>query len=248
MFDRRLRATLDPWLDIPAQWMTRRGWNATAITCAGFAVGMAGCVAIAWGCFLPALICVLVNRLADGLDGMVARRTRTTDVGGFLDIVLDGIFYVTVPLAFAWGRSDCVLPACFLIQSFMGTSGSFLALAIMLAKGVVTSNEDGTKSFYYHTGLMEGGETVGFFILFCLFPAWFPPLAYTFAGLCWLTTVLRIAAAVAYLRTSEKDVRRAQDGVGRAGAAVSPSDVVLQNSISAGIPVAGSDMNSERSR
>ncbi len=48
-----------------------------------------------------ALICIVLNRFGDGLDGALARMTRATDGGGFLDIVLDFIFYASVVLGFA---------------------------------------------------------------------------------------------------------------------------------------------------
>ncbi|MEL7274379.1 MAG: hypothetical protein AAGK33_13200, partial [Pseudomonadota bacterium] len=37
---------------------------------------------------------------ADGLDGAVARATRKTDFGGYLDITCDFLFYGAIPLAF----------------------------------------------------------------------------------------------------------------------------------------------------
>ena len=48
-----------------------------------------------------ALLLFILNRLFDGLDGAVARATRRTDRGGFLDIVFDFAVYGAVPLAFA---------------------------------------------------------------------------------------------------------------------------------------------------
>jgi hypothetical protein len=47
---------------------------------------------------------------------------------------------------------------------------------------------------------MEGGETIAFFVLFCLFPAYFPTLAIVFAMLCLLTVVQRMAHAAKSFR------------------------------------------------
>ena len=44
---------------------------------------------------------LLLNRLCDGLDGAVARLGTPTDLGAFLDITLDFLFYAGIPLAFA---------------------------------------------------------------------------------------------------------------------------------------------------
>ena len=47
---------------------------------------------------------------------------------------------------------------------------------------------------------MEGGETIAFFLLFCLFPAYFPTLAIVFAALCLLTVMQRMALAAKSFR------------------------------------------------
>jgi phosphatidylglycerophosphate synthase len=200
MLDRPVRKLIDPLLEIPAAFLAARRVPANAITVGGFLLGMLGCVAISQQCFSVALVLILANRFADGLDGMVARRHGSSDVGGFLDIVLDIIFYASVPFGFALAESELLLPACFLIYSFMGTTGSFLAYAAISAKRRVTTDRDGKKSFFYSVGLMEGTETVIFFVLFCLFPGRFSELAWTFGILCWLTTAIRLIMGVIAFR------------------------------------------------
>ena len=65
----------------------------------------------------------------------VARHSRLTDLGGFLDIVLDFIVYAGMVFAFAVADPGAnALPAAFLLFAFMGTGSSFLAFAIMAAK------------------------------------------------------------------------------------------------------------------
>ncbi len=200
MLDRPVRRRIDPWLDALAARLVRWGVPASAVTVVGFVIGVAGCVAIAFGWHRTALGLILANRLADGLDGAVARRTRPTDAGGFLDIVLDTIFYSGVPFAFALADPARLLPACFLIYSFVGTGGSFLAFAVIAAKRGVVSDPERRKSFFYSIGLMEGTETIVFFILFCLLPDHFAPLAWTFGALCWATTAMRIATGLTTFR------------------------------------------------
>ena len=68
-----------------------------------------------------------IDDAADGLDGAVARHVGVTDLGGYLDIVLDFLIYSGIVFGFAVGRPDQALPAAFLIFSFVGTGTAFLA-------------------------------------------------------------------------------------------------------------------------
>lgn len=200
MLDTRVRRLIDPALDRVGSILAKSGVSANAVTVLGFLFGAAGCVAIASQYYWAALALLMINRIADGLDGAIARRQSPTDVGGFLDIVLDMIFYSGVPFAFAVSRVELALPAAFLIYSFIGTGGSFLAYATIAAKRGITADSLGKKSFFYSTGLIEGTETVVFFILCCLLPDQFAILAWTFGTLCWLTTGARIIAGVLAFR------------------------------------------------
>lgn len=195
MLDRPIRRLIDPLLKPLSQWFDARGVSANTVTVLGFALGMGSCCAIARGFYGVGLVLLLGNRLADGLDGSIARRRGVTDLGGFLDIVLDILFYGGMPLSFAVADSSRWLAASFLNYSFMATSGSFLAFAVISAKRGIISGWDGQKAFYYSVGLMEGTETILFFVLFCLFPNQFNLLAWTFMGLCWLTALIRIVTA-----------------------------------------------------
>ena len=201
MLDARLRRLIDPPLDRLSAPLVARGISANAVTVAGFVLGLGAAAAIAKGAYLLGLALLLLNRLCDGLDGAVARRRGLTDLGGFLDIVLDFLIYAAVPFAFALADPAAnALAAAFLIFSFMGTGSSFLAYAIMAAKRGVSSELRGRKSLYYLGGLTEGTETILAFVLACLWPALFPSIALVFGLLCWLTTATRIAVAVQTLR------------------------------------------------
>jgi phosphatidylglycerophosphate synthase len=196
MIDAALRRVIDRPLDRAGGFLSRCGVSANAMTVAGFAAGMLALPALAVQAYGAALALILLNRLSDGLDGAIARRRGATDFGGYLDIVLDFIFYAAVALGFALADPAAnALAACFLIFSFMGTGSSFLAYAVMAAKRGRTSTERGPKSLYYLGGLTEGAETIALFVAICLWPGWFPVLAYGFGALCWLTTATRILAA-----------------------------------------------------
>jgi phosphatidylglycerophosphate synthase len=201
VLDARLRRLIDPPLDRLGAPLAAHGVSANAVTVAGFAIGLGAAAAIAGRHYLLGLALLLLNRLFDGLDGAVARRRGLTDLGGFLDIVLDFLIYALVPLAFALADPEAnALAAAFLVVSFVGTGSSFLAFAIMAAKRGIATELRGPKSLYYLGGLTEGTETIVTFVLACLFPALFPWIALIFGTLCWLTTATRIAVAVQTLR------------------------------------------------
>ena len=197
MLDAAMRKLIDPPLGSAATVLKQAGVSANAVTVAGFLPGLGAAVALGFGEFTLALVLILINRVMDGLDGAVARQTATTDLGGYLDIVGDFIFYGAVPFGFAVALPDAnALPAAFLLLSFIGTGSSFLAYAVVAEKRKITTSIRGVKSFYYLGGLTEGTETIAFFIACCLLPQHFPTLAWAFGALCWITTVTRVLGAV----------------------------------------------------
>ncbi len=200
MFDARLKPLIDPALDHAARALAERGVGADKVTAVGALIGLAACCAIALEAYLLGLALILANRLLDGVDGALARRTQTTDVGAFIDMVADFIFYSAVPFAFALADPGRALAAAFLILSFVGTGVSFLAFAAIAARRAMTTDRYGPKSIYYLGGLTEGAETILLFVAMALWPRWFEPLAYAFGALCWITTAARIRRGVALLR------------------------------------------------
>lgn len=193
MLDRAIQAAVKPLLTRAARQLVAAGIGADAITVAGFVVGMAAAVAIALEAYLGGLVLLLASRLMDGLDGAVARATKPTDRGGFLDITLDFVFYASIPLAFALANpAQNALPAAVLLAAFIGTSSSFLAFAIVAEKHRLESTAFPDKSFYFLGGLTEATETTAAFAAMCLWPAAFPLIAYGFAVLCAITIAMRI--------------------------------------------------------
>jgi phosphatidylglycerophosphate synthase len=192
MIDATLLPFIKRALDRPARALVARGISADQITLVGFWIGVLGVLAVWLGLFWTALLCLALNRLADGLDGTVARLTTPTDRGAFLDIALDFMFYGLFPLGFALHDPAAnALPAAVLIASFIGTGSSFLAFSIIAEKRGLASEDYPSKGIYYLGGLTEGTETIALFVAMCLWPAWFPVLAYGFALLCMVTTLTR---------------------------------------------------------
>lgn len=194
MIDAALQPTLRKLLARPAEWLVARGVSADRITLAGFGLGVLAVPALAFGAYGLALALILANRLADGLDGAVARLTGPTDRGAFLDIALDFLFYALVPLGFALAEPGNALPAAALIASFVGTGSSFLAFATVAGQRGLKAMHFPQKGIYYLGGLTEGAETVAVFIAMCLWHGLFPVFAWIFAAACLVTTLTRWAA------------------------------------------------------
>jgi phosphatidylglycerophosphate synthase len=195
MFDVALRRLVDPVLVRMAVWVADTRISANALTVAGAVLGISAAFFIAQSLFAAALLFLLLNRIFDGLDGAIARINGPTEFGGYLDTICDYIFYIAVPVAFGLIDPSNRLPALLLVASFTLSAVSFLAFAAIAARRGPDDGAHGPKAFIYSTGLMEGGETIAFFVLFCLFPAYFPTLAIVFAVLCLLTVVQRIILA-----------------------------------------------------
>ena len=193
MFDARLRPLIDPPLNAAGRRLAAAGVGADAVTLAGFACGIAAAFAICWHAPLLAALLILANRLADGLDGAVARARTRTDRGGYLDIVLDFFFYGAIPFAFALADPAAnALAASALLLGFYMNGASFLGFAIMAEKRGFSTSAQGAKSLYYLGGLAEGAETIAVFLAFCLFPAAFAPIAWAFAAVCAVSATARL--------------------------------------------------------
>lgn len=196
MLDGVLKRRIDPALNAMGRALAGIGVSANMVTVTGAIVGLAAAAAIGLGYFLTGAVVLLLSRLLDGLDGAVARATEKTDFGGFLDIVLDFLFYGAIPLGFiVTNPAANAIPGAVLLLSFYVNGASFLAYSVLAERRKMETAERGTKSIYFTTGLAEATETIAVFVLACLFPAWFPVLAYVFAAVCFYTALSRIVLA-----------------------------------------------------
>ena len=196
MLDRHARQLIDPPLNKVGQILAARGFTADGVTLIGLGLGLIAALMIGLGVPFWALIPLLASRIADGLDGAVARATRKTDFGGYLDIAVDFLFYGAIPMAFVLHDPSANGAAgAFLLTAFYFNGTSFLGYAILAEKHGHKTDAQGQKSLYYSNGLLEGTETIVFFVILCLLPTYFSPLAWAFGALCFATATLRIYAA-----------------------------------------------------
>jgi phosphatidylglycerophosphate synthase len=197
MLDGVMRQIVGPGLDRAGVELARRGHRADTITYLGLGAGLVagGLIAGGW----PAWIAILplsLGRLADGLDGAVARARGLSDWGGYLDIVCDMIFYAAIPLAFAIRDPDANgLAGAFLLATFYINGATFLGYAVLAAKAGLQTTRRGIKTLYFTAGLLEGTETIAFFVLICIWPGVFPVAAAVFGALCLVTALARILNA-----------------------------------------------------
>ncbi|NOI83660.1 CDP-alcohol phosphatidyltransferase family protein [Vibrio tubiashii] len=176
-----------------AKLLDKLGVTANQTTLFGFALGCLAFPALIAEQYILALIFILLNRICDGLDGALARIQGISDAGGFLDISLDFLFYSLIPFGFVLANPEQnAIAGAFLIFSFIGTGTSFLAFAVMAGKRGIDNPVYKNKSLYYMSGLTEGTETIGCFVLFCLLPQHFAVIAFLFGAACWFTTFTRI--------------------------------------------------------
>jgi phosphatidylglycerophosphate synthase len=197
MFDRLATRLIRPAVDALAAPLARAGVEANTVTGLALALGFGAAALIANGFFALGGVLIVLSRAFDALDGAVARQTHATDLGGFLDIVLDFVFYASIPLAFALADpAHNALAAAVLLAAFVGTGRSFLAFAVIAANRKWDNLAYPNKSFYFLGGLTEGFETLLCFIAMCCWPGYFSELAWGFAALCVVTLVTRIVWGV----------------------------------------------------
>ena len=194
MFDRLATRLIRPAVDALAAPLARFGVQANTVTWVGLGLGLGTAALIANGFFALGGVVIVLSRACDALDGAIARQTQATDLGGFLDIALDFVFYASIPLAFAIENpTHNALAAAVLLAAFIGTGTSFLAFAVIAAKRNMHNVAYPNKSFYFLGGLTEGFETLVCFIAMCCWPASFSELAWGFSALCLVTLCSRIA-------------------------------------------------------
>ena len=193
MVDNKLLPVVEFFLNSIANYLNGRKISADTITIVGFVIGVMAVPLIILGAFKLALLLIILNRIFDGLDGILARMSGITDRGAFLDISLDFIFYASIPVAFAlFDPPENSLPALVLLFSFFGTGSTFLAFSIIAERKNTIPKNFNKKGFHYLSGLVEGFETILFFLLMCLLPTYFQIIAYIFSFGCLLTTIFRL--------------------------------------------------------
>lgn len=198
MFDHWLRKLKDRIFE-PIAAVIGRWVHPNLISLLALLVGLAAALLAAQGRRGPAFAAWVVNRTLDGLDGSVARAVGSqSDYGAYLDTLTDFVVYAAVPVGVVLGHpSEAALRAgLFLLATFYVNAASWMYLAAILERrnlGVATTGERTTVTM--PPAIVAGAETVVFYSLFLLVPAWAPGLFWLMGSLVLLNVGLRLAWA-----------------------------------------------------
>jgi phosphatidylglycerophosphate synthase len=148
--------------------------------------------------YFLAILFLFLNRLCDGLDGVMARQTSPSPLGAYLDIILDFIIYAAFVLVFSLQNEINLLAGVFLLFSYICTGTTFLTQAIIQPQLDYSQRDQDDvkdeipKSFIYASGLIEGSETIFFMFICLILPKTFPILGFLFGMLCLITAIARV--------------------------------------------------------
>lgn len=172
------------------------GISANAVSWVGFFIGIFAINFLAMEMYGWALVAILLNRFCDGLDGAIARATKVTDFGVFLDASLDYIFYGGVIFGFAMGNPDAnALAACFLLFAFAAAACAMLAYSVVAYKNNNKQELNLDQSPFYLGGIAQGSETLVALVILCLIPSWFSVIAVLFGTFSLIKAFSIIVAA-----------------------------------------------------
>lgn len=189
MFDAQLRQIMQRPMVAVARWLAPFAIRADWVTLAGAVVAFAALVLIGRGLYLAGLGMIVLNRLFDGLDGAVARQSKPTDLGAYLDAVFDTLFFASIPFAFALADPGRAVAASFLIFGSMAAGASawiFMAF----------TQKEGDAAAMPIASVIESLVMVLGYAIACLLPDRFSIVAYLLGFASFIVAGIRISAAV----------------------------------------------------
>ncbi len=203
MLDGTTRRLVAPALETLAARVDRPAVTPDRVTLLGLALGLGSAVAAATALWIPALVLWLLSRVADGLDGVLARRRAAAGeppsaAGGYLDITADFLVYgaTVAGVAIGWGGS--LLPFVAVLVAYYLNGATFLAFS-SLAERTGRRLDDG-RSLSFLGGLAEGTETVLVHSLWLVLPGHAGTIAWVWAGVVGVSGVQRMVAGYRALR------------------------------------------------
>ncbi|MEU7332708.1 CDP-alcohol phosphatidyltransferase family protein [Streptomyces parvus] len=145
-----------------------------------------------------------MSRLADGLDGPLARRRGTagSGAGGFLDICADFLVYGAFVVGVAVGVGGPALPFLLVLLAYYVNGTVFLAFSSIAERTGRRGDgrRSGGRSLNFLGGLAEGGETIAVHTLWCLLPGFAHTIAWVWAAVVAVTAAHRVVTGYRQLR------------------------------------------------
>ena len=190
MLDTHARGLVQPFFDLLARVLRRRGIRPLQVTLWSMALGVLAAVSLAAGWTAAFLALLWLSGLLDAVDGTLARLCGTAGKAGALfDIVCDraveGCVIVALGLRFPDARLELLVLCAAVI----------LSLTVFLTAAAVLPASSG-KSLHYQAGLAERTEGFAFFSLMALCPQQAGGVALFFALVVAATAFQRLRAAL----------------------------------------------------
>ena len=183
----------------PLAWQLR-AFHPLWFTLFGLLFGLGTAVAAVYQFYWLGFAGWIISRIFDGLDGGVARHTnRQSDLGGYLDILIDHAVYASIPIGIVLGDPSPIgwLMGTLLLSSFYINGASWMYLSAILEKRAAGASARGEQtSVTMPEGLIGGSETIIFYSAFFLWPQWYPWLFGVMAALVAITIVQRVPWAM----------------------------------------------------
>lgn len=200
MFDEPFRGRFATASRPIVAWLARTGITPNQLTITAWVLGLAAAALIAVGFPRTGLALWLTSRIADGLDGAVARQAgATSPLGGFLDITLDMTAYAAIVVAFGIAHPALGTGWMAVLAGYIIVITTTLALSDAASTaGRVVSTTD--RTFQFTPGFTEAGETNAMYTLWVLLPDYLPLLVWVWAVALLATGVQRTYLAWRVLR------------------------------------------------
>lgn len=204
MLDSFVRPLIEAPLDRAVVVLDRSWISPDRLTMGGLGLGLGSAAAAAAQWWWLALALWLLSRLADGLDGPLARRRRAgqradarrSEAGGFLDITADFIVYgstvVGVAIGAAAGYGAPWWPFLLVLLAYYVNGTAFLAFS-SIAERTGRRIDDG-RSLSFLGGLAEGTETIMVHSVWLLLPGAAWQIAVAWAVVVGISAAQRVVA------------------------------------------------------
>eukprot|EP01080_Neovahlkampfia_damariscottae_P000386 gene386-6800_t len=159
MFDLVLREVKDKVFSFVAVYLT--GVDPNHITLISLFFGILCAWSACYGYYITSIVMWNLNRIFDGLDGVVARiHKKQTKYGGVLDLYIDFIVYGIVPIAVVMNYDPSYksfIALAFCESSYCINAVGWLTISVILTEK--QTNDKKLTTIIMPTGLIEGTET-----------------------------------------------------------------------------------------